>query len=332
MDKPAGTVAGTVAGPPGLAEYATQSPYSDPGAHSAAVAAVEPDPASLHRAACSAVVHYRAGSPTLTDEQQHDIDRRWLSAVLDAAAERQAGPLEMPRDLPRQVAGCCRDHTLLAVSVLRAHAIPARSRIGFAGYFEPAFHGDHVVVERWDADSGRWVRSDPELDPADFDFDVHDMPTGPGAPFETAAEVWRAIRSGDADPTTYGVSGTELIGKDLVRDYVMLELAHRQRDELLLWDLWGPRLIWAGGEVTARAVAAGVPGADMEPEAFDALADELAALLVAADAGDVGAVAELAARYRSDPRLRPGERVVTLSPSGRAGVTDLRDRTTAWER
>ncbi|ROS72060.1 transglutaminase-like domain-containing protein [Cellulomonas sp. PhB143] len=320
-----------------LADYATHSPYSDPGEHAALLRAVPPDPASVHAAACTAVVHYRAGNPTLTADQEHDVDTRWLAEILGVAAARQAGPLAEPRGLADQVAGCCRDHTLLAVGVLREQGVPARSRVGFAGYFEPGFHHDHVVAEWWDG--RRWVRSDPELAAGPpWDFDVHDVPRGPGAPFETAAEVWRAVRSGDADPATYGVAPglPELGGRGFVRDYVLLELAHRQKDELLLWDLWGPMVpAFDGG-----ALAPGVPGpGDPAYEAeFDALADDVAALLVAADAtdgatgGTAAAEAEeaLAERYASDARLRPGSGVVTASPSGRVGQTDLAGRTTTW--
>ncbi|MCC2334379.1 transglutaminase-like domain-containing protein [Cellulomonas wangsupingiae] len=218
-----------------------------------------------------------------------------------------------------RIAGCCRDHTLLAVGVLRAHGIPARSRIGFARYFFPGDGVDHVVVERWDGE--RWVRSDPELDaafgaapPAGEPFDPFDMPTGPDSPFPTAAELWTAHRRDGLDLTRYGVAGVpELAGRDFVRHYVLLEVAHRRRDEVLLWDLWG-------------AALDGTTGAEV-----DALADVLADLLVRADAGDVDAEDELARRYSDDPRLHVGRRVLTDSPLGRRGWTDLVARTTVWD-
>jgi transglutaminase-like putative cysteine protease len=314
---------------PTPADHARHSACSDPGPHADLLAAVPPDRASIAAAARSAVVHYRAGSPSLTDEQRADPDRRWLSSILDAAAERSSAPLGSPRDLARQVAGCCRDHTLFSIGVLRQHGVPARSRVGFAGYFQPPFHHDHVVVEEWDGQ--RWVRWDPELEPAPhWGFDVQDMPVGPGAPFQTAAQVWRAVRAGEADPASYGVDPSlpHLGGKDFVRDYVVLELAHRQRDELLLWDLWGPML---RAEVPAELVArAGIDVPELDDDTLDALADRIAALLVAADASDTAAEAELAALYATDPLLRPGDRVVTTSPTGRAGVTDLKGRSTEW--
>lgn len=320
---------------PTLDDYARHSTFSHPGPHAAALRAITPDVASIGAAARAAVVHYRAGNPELTAEQAADVDRRWLSSLLDAAVARQPGPLDAPRDPARQVAGCCRDHTLLSVGVLREHGVPARSRIGFAGYFEPPFFHDHVVVEHWQADDaggGRWVRWDPELDPdGTRGFDVRDMPTGPASPFPTAAEVWQAIRAGEVDPASYGVDPgqPQLDGKGFVRSYVLLELAHRMRDEVLLWDVWGAAPGLPGvAELLAASPPGTVPLVPFAPETWDTLTDALAALLVAADAGDAAAEAALAARYTAG--LGPRGRVVTASPTGRLGVTDLGDRSTRW--
>ncbi|WP_034622878.1 transglutaminase-like domain-containing protein [Cellulomonas sp. URHE0023] len=297
---------------PSLEDYASQSPFSDPGPHAGLLAGLPTDTASVQQAACNAIIHYRGGAEWLFDGQAEDIDLRWLSDILRVTQERSTSPLTQSRPAHQQVAGCCRDHTLFAISVLRQHGIPARSRVGFSAYFRPGFHHDHVVAERWDG--GRWVRFDPELSDPDWPFDTHDLATGVGAPFETAAEVWLAHRSG-ADVSTYGVDPSlpHLCGSSFVREYVVVELAHRQRDELLLWDMWGDTL----------------PDTPRSAAELDALADGIAALLVAADAGDETAEKELEERYTSDPRLRP-ERVVTTSPSGRVGDTDLDARVTRW--
>lgn len=331
---------------PSLGDWATHSPYSDPTPHTDLLTAIAPEPSAVHSAACATVVHYRdqklTGGPA--QEQWHDIDRRWLSSILDAATERAPGPLDTPRTPTQQVAGCCRDHTLFSLGVLRSHGVPARSRIGFARYLEPGFGVDHVVVEHWDGT--RWVRWDPELVPGDeWNFDPYDMPVtvthNPSSdldqPFVTAAQAWLAIEAGAADPAKFGVAGgvPELSGREFVRRYVLLEVAHRHRDELLLWDLWGP-IIGAhpndarGSAGKQAATAAGLLGLDVSSEEFDALADELAHLLVAADAGDDVAAEQLAELYQGDPRLHPGTRVGTYSPSDRAGITNLATRTTDW--
>jgi hypothetical protein len=297
---------------PSLDAYATHSPYSDPGPYAGLLADLRTDTGAVQAAACNAVIHYRGAADALYDGQDADIDLRWMADILRVTQERSSEPLSRARPAHEQVAGCCRDHTLFAVATLRQHGIPARSRVGFASYFRPGFHHDHVVAERWDGT--RWVRFDPEIVNADWPFDTHDLATGLGAPFETAAEVWQAYRDG-ADVSSYGVDPSlpHLTGPEFVRGYVVVELAHRQRDELLLWDVWGDTL----------------PDTTTPAAELDALADEIAALLVAADAGSDTAERELEARYATDPRLRAHD-VVTLSPVGRVGDADLEQRVTRW--
>ncbi|QAY73280.1 transglutaminase domain-containing protein [Agromyces protaetiae] len=122
---------------PAAAAFAAQSPYSDPGRHAALVAAVAPEPRDIHRAVTATIAHYRGDPVPPTPDQLADIDRRWVAAILDAAASRCDGPLDRPRASAERVGGCCRDHSLLAVSILRAHGVPARTRLGFADYFSP---------------------------------------------------------------------------------------------------------------------------------------------------------------------------------------------------
>jgi hypothetical protein len=60
-----------------------------------------------------------------------------------------------------------------------------------------------------------------------------------------------------------------------------------------------------------------IAGADVE------LADEIAALLLAADAGSGQAEAELAQRYAADERLRLGSTIRSHSPTGEVLNIDL---------
>ncbi|MHB1009404.1 MAG: transglutaminase-like domain-containing protein [Propionibacteriaceae bacterium] len=100
-----------------------------------------------------------------------------------------------PRQPSERFVGCCRDFTALFVSFARAHGIPARSRVGFSGYFVDGWWLDHVVAEVWDADQNRWRLVEAQV-PADFRdvvtgdvLPVTDVPRdrfltggGPGAP------------------------------------------------------------------------------------------------------------------------------------------------------
>lgn len=76
--------------------------------------------------------------------------------------------------------------------------------------------------------------------------------------------MWRAFRAGEIDGDVYGVDPSlPFKGGWFIRDYVFLQLAHLQRDELLLWDGWGGM------------------ADDLEMDLTPT--DELAALLIASD-------------------------------------------------
>lgn len=182
-----------------LDKFVRQSAYSAPGEHAGRLAALPDDLASLCATSRNVIGHYRAEFPDLPEDRRGEIDSRWVEVILDLDQRRHPAPLDQPRPASERVAGCCRDHALLVVAALRQRGVPARNRIGFAHYFTPGWSGDHVIVDRWH--DGRWQRVDPELGP-DLGFDVHDIPSGPDAPFETAAEAWLGGRRGDRDLST----------------------------------------------------------------------------------------------------------------------------------
>jgi len=276
-----------------LDRWISHSAYSDPGRHRLLLGDLPVDLPAVCAAARNVIGHYRVELPELPDDRRDEVNSRWLERILEADQARHPRPLTGPRPSEDRVAGGCRDHTLFVVGALREHGVPARSRIGFASYFTPGFHHDHVVVEYWDG--SRWVRTDPELPDGDgHGFDSRDMPTGAHAPFTTAAEAWRGHRSGKLDADTYGViPESDLRGASFVASYVVYEVAHRYGDELLLWDDW-----------------AGTRNPD------PAWLDHVAELLTAADAGADGAEDQLAGLHAEDPRLRPGPTVTQHSPFG----------------
>ncbi|MFC7625350.1 transglutaminase-like domain-containing protein [Microlunatus sp. GCM10028923] len=274
--------------------FAAHTAYTDPGRH----AALLREPVGIEevcRTAGNLILHYRAESNLLREDRKHEVNARWVSVILELDQQRHPGSLLAPRPPGDRVPGCCRDHSLFTVAALREQGIPARTRVGFAGYFGPGFHSDHVVVEWWQG--SRWQRSDPELQQQDHPFDVFDLAVGEGAPFPTAAEVWTGYRQGRLDPERYGVfPGSEHVGPPFIKRYVFLEVNHRYGNELLLWD----------------EVGTGVS---------DEETDRIAALSIKADAGDEGAETELEQRFRGDTRLWPTGTVTQLSPYGEPPVT-----------
>ncbi|MEM9561193.1 MAG: transglutaminase domain-containing protein [Actinomycetota bacterium] len=283
--------------------YASHTAYSDPGRYRGLLAALPTEPAALSAVARNVIVHYRASACELPESSRDDIDGRWLEVMLATDQGRHPIPLTEPRPEPERVQGCCRDHTLFCVGALRTQRVPARSRVGFAGYFVDGWHHDHVIVEAWL--DGRWRRFDSEIEhgspalpePMDLAFD---SATGPG--FVTAAEAWRAHRRGEIDADRFGVDPDLpfLAGPRFLFDEVIYEVAHRYGDELLLWDGWGR----IGGPEN--------PLADEDADWLDPVADAL----LLADAGDEVAERELFERYRADDGLRPGATVIKGSPYG----------------
>jgi hypothetical protein len=296
-------------GAPTVPDPARHSPYSDPGPWADLLAGLPDDVETLCAAARNVVVHYRAQLPELTEDRLPEVNSRWLHRIIGRDQERFGTSLLTERPLTERVAGCCRDHSLFLTGALRERGVPARNRVGFAHYLGPGWVFDHVVTEYHDGT--RWVRTDPELAAGQLgpNLDPRDLGAGPGSPFQTAAEAWTGHRSGTLDVSDHGVfpdAPPFLRGPGFVKAYVVMQVAHRFGDELLLWDGWG-----ANG-----------PG---EGGLTDGEADELARLLVAVDrdadhGGDDEAAhaaeQELWALYASDPRLHPGRYVEQASPAG----------------
>lgn len=286
-----------------VVDHASHTPYSDPGRYATLIEDVPIDPASLSTVARNVIVHYRASGHELPDESRDDINARWLEDMLALDQGRHPRPLVESRPVTQRVQGCCRDHTLFCLGVLRSHGVPARSRVGFAGYFIDGWNHDHVIVEAWL--EGQWQRFDPEIEGPRPSLltptNIGQCAIGSGG-FVTAAQVWAGYRRGEVDAETYGVDPTVPIlrGERFICDEVIYEVAHRFGDELLLWDGWG------------RIGEPGEPVSDRDA----AWIDRVAELLLASDQGDTASEQELFERYRADDGLHPGPVVIQASPYG----------------
>jgi hypothetical protein len=163
---------------------------------------------------------------------------RQILAHLLAADPR---PLIEPRPRAQRLAGCCRHFTLLAVAALRAHGIPARARCGFARYFVPGLHGDHWVVEYWNAATSRWILADAQLSPElcealGVTFEPDDVPR---EQFVVAGDAWIRCREGELDPSRCGLEGGGQSGWWWIAGNLVRDVAALAKMELLPWDVWG---------------------------------------------------------------------------------------------
>lgn len=274
--------------------YATHSAFSDPGQYGDLLEALPADIPSLCAAIRGLVVHYRADGIRFSPEREAEIDTRWMEGILGKIAARNPAPLVVPRAKEQRFVGCCRDFALVFVAAMRQRGVPARSRVGFATYFLPDFNPDHVVAEVWNG--GRWAVVDPELG-GGSPFDPHDMPPGQ---FLSASEVWRRFRSGALEhPEHFGVDpNLPYKGDWFIRNYVVHELAHLNKRELLLWDWWGAM----SGELTG----------DLD------LIDHAANLIGRGDA-----VGERIIEMYENPALKASGRVRCYSPTGLEATVNL---------
>lgn len=234
------------------------------GAVAEAVSSLDDDPVALCRAAQGLVISPELASAAgIADERQSERNIRPAGELLDLVLQRSDARLDQPRSPEHRVVGTCRHVSVVAVALLRAHGIHARSRCGFASYFSPGRHVDHWVVEHLRGD--RWVRIDPEILGFGLVPDAEDLAP---SEFLTGGEAWTVCQAG-GDPATFGVHGVDHAwGIGEVRGNAIRDLAALNKVEMLPWDEWS----------RMEASYNGDTGDD-----FDALISEIAATTSSAD-------------------------------------------------
>lgn len=270
-----------------LAFYASHSPMTEPGKMSALLEPLPNDLAGLSRVVQGLGIYdvvarefYGFEAP---ESRLGEIHSRPIAERLARIMELDDQPLHIAREPERRLLQRCNAFALMLVTMLRAKAVPARSRCGFAAYFNPPNFEDHWVCEYWDARTRRWRLADPQIDEVwrrrlDIGFDTLDLPR---AQFLTAAEAWRRCRSGEADERRFGISFAGLRGLWFVAGSLVRDVAALNKMEMAPWDVWG---------------AQPAPREEFDPAYFD----ELAALTLDPDSG----FTELRRRYETDDGLR----------------------------
>jgi len=251
----------TKSNPEVLEYYAAPSDVTDLGAHKPSTDWVTGDVPALYRIVQGLLVHdgwLSAYGVDFNDEQRYDFETIRMGDLLDRALDLSPLNLSIPRSPNQRVIGCCREFATLMTALLRAKGIPARSRCGFAAYFDdtPAWE-DHWVCEYWRDQDARWMLADPQMDP--YQQSVLDLPFSPlDIPrelFLPGGEAWIACRSGRLDPERFGISddpssyglsslyGLWFVRGNLLRDFASLSkvetvplLMRLWRD--LSWDSW----------------------------------------------------------------------------------------------
>ncbi len=272
-----------------LSYYAAPGPMTDPGEHAARFDALPTAVPDLVEVVQGMLLHMHwaeAYGVTLTDERKEEASIRPVAEIVSRLLAMDDGLLTQARPLEKRVVSTCRDYTTLLCAMLRHQGVPARARCGFGAYFLPDHYEDHWACEYWDADAGRWVMVDAQLD--DFQrkqlkitFDPLDV--GPEQ-FVVAGRAWQMCRAGEIDPQKFGIfdmHGAWFVRGNLIRDF----LAHN-KIEILPWDHgWGYLADWEENDDPLH------PPATMAAEVMD----RVAALTLADDALD-----EIRATYQTD--------------------------------
>ena len=270
-----------------FAFYASHSPMTDPGKASALIDPLPNDVAALTRVIQGLGIYdvvardfYGFEPP---ENRLSEIHLRPIAERLARMMELDDQPLHIAREPERRALQRCNSFALMLVTMLRAKGVPARSRCGFAAYFNPPNFEDHWVCEYWDAQDRRWRLADPQIDDVwrarlKIGCDTLDLPR---TQFLTASEAWRRCRSGEANEQQFGISFAGLRGLWFVAGNLVRDLAALNTMEMAPWDVWGAQ--------------------PAPQEEFDlSLFDELAALTRDPDR----TFAELTRRYDADDHLR----------------------------
>ena len=266
--------------------YIEQSPVTEPGEEAALFAELPGDLAALCEVVQGLLIHVLHGSRygvSLPAERKGQVEIAAVSGMLKTIMADDPRPLVEARAPVERFVGTCRHYSVLLCSMLRHQGVPARVRNGFGVYLKPEQFIDHWVCEYWDAERGRWVAVDAQMDPEHrailgIGFDFMDTPQEQLIP---AGTVWRRCREGALDPTRCGA--LDLWGMDYVKANLLRDFLALNKCEVLPWD---------GAALTER------PYGDLsggEVALLDRIADLNAATV------DVAAVREL---YASRPELQ----------------------------
>jgi Transglutaminase-like superfamily len=269
--------------------YTTPGPLSSAGTHTELLDGLPRALPALVESIQGVVIHeylIQHYGVEFSQERKLESQLRPLDKMLSALLSRDARPLSAARVPEQRFCGVCRHYTLLLTAALRQRGIPARARVGFAGYFNPGGFEDHWVCEYWNATQERWILVDAQLDGVlrklmELDFDPLDVPRDR---FIVAHDAWQQSRSGQRDADLFRFSFANLSGLWFIAGNLIRDAAALNGVEVLPWDVWGGM---TQGELSQEQLA---------------FFDRLAVLTRAPDEH----FDELRSLFRADPRLRIG--------------------------
>lgn len=166
---------------------------------------------------------------------------RPIEATLERILAIHGAPLMEARPPKKRLGVNCRNFAALLVAMLRHKGIPARERIGFAGYLGGAINYEHRITEYWDAGMGHWVLADAwihDVQRKALNIRFNTLDIMPHDPFYFSGDVWLKARQHQLDSNQFGDSDTE-VGMPLIRYALLHDFDALVKLEVLGCDAWG---------------------------------------------------------------------------------------------
>jgi excinuclease ABC subunit A len=242
---------------PVLQYYTQQSVITDPGMYSRLFDDLPHDLPNLVKTVQGLLVSlpwedaYGLDTP---QERCKEIHLRTVPEMLRCILELEQSPLAVKRIPQKRKVSLCRDFALLLVSMLRHRNLPARVRVGFAGYYRAEIprYWDHRIAEYWNRRLKRWVFVDAmteepikkrvryKIDPLNIDGNSQ---------FLLAGDAWQRCRARKANPQEFGDSPDDL-GMPPIRYALLHDFDYLNKNELVGFDAWHPLINKPENEVT----------------------------------------------------------------------------------
>jgi excinuclease ABC subunit A len=171
-----------------------------------------------------------------------EICLRTVPEMLKCILELDSSPLTTKRQPQNRKVSLCRDFAVLLVSMLRHQSVPARGRVGFAGYYraETPRYWDHRIVEYWNEELNRWIFVDAMAEQHILErlrFKIDPLNIDSGSQFLLAGDVWQKCRAGNANPQAFGDSPDDL-GMPPIRYALLQDFDYLNKNELVGSDAW----------------------------------------------------------------------------------------------
>lgn len=194
--------------------------------YSELVATLPEDPLLLAQIVRGVLIHDTEIDPNAPTSVKRLNDRDIMTAeqILERILLLDDRSLDIARPIEKRMVGYCYTFTVLHTALLRAKGVPARARCGFVNYFDEGKWIDHWVTEYVDGDT--WALTDAHTGRNNVTREE----------FHDAGVAWLACRSGQAEPSDYGIEQFHLWGWDELRGSLVNDLGALNKAEYGHWE------------------------------------------------------------------------------------------------